>query len=212
MMAEMKRPQRNYNLIFAFFSAVIGMWLFAGMLSGQIFFWLPQGNLGLLRYATEAQIMNVQLLEEVTAVDFSEPGNYRIISNNPRIHASNLSLRSAATNEEVSKTVLDRTFYEPYDDDLLKGVPLIDFQIKEPGRYEIMVSNLAVNIVKPIITVFPEYTSQNRLRLLGTGAVFLTIFLVVLGVFWFRSKQLDVPKEQRSQKRDKWTAFMDENE
>ncbi len=211
-MAEIKRPQRNYNLLFAFFSAIIGMWLFAGMLSGQIFFWLPQGNLGLLRYATEAQIMNVQLLDEVTAVNFSEPGNYRIISDNPRIYARNLSVRSATTNEEVGITVIDRTYYEPYDDELLEGTPLIDFQIEEPGSYEIVVSNLAVGIIKPIITVFPEYTSQNRLRVAGTATVFLTIFLVVLVVFWFRSRQLVVPKEQKTQKRDKWTAFMDENE
>jgi hypothetical protein len=60
--------------------------------------------------------------------------------------------------------------------------------------------------------VFPEYTSQNRLRVAGTAAVFLTIFLGVMGVLWFRSHQLDVPKEQKTQKRDKWSKFMDDNE
>jgi len=32
-----------------------------------------------------------------------------------------------------------------------------------------------------------------------------------MGMFWFRSRRLDVPKEEKMQKRDKWTEFIDEN-
>ena len=206
-MAEMKRPQRNYNVLFAFLCAIVGMLLFAGTLSGQIYAWLPQGNFGLLRVPSEAQILNVRLTDEITQVNFPEPGNYRIISNNPRVYASQLNLRSKSTNELLPLSVIDRTFYEPYDTELLQGIPLVDVEIEEPGNYEVVVSNLNVESVQPVITLFPHYTKQNRLRLAGGGLV----LLLAVGFFWYRSSRPLVPKEQKVEKRDKWRDFMDEN-
>lgn len=204
-------PQRNYNLLFAFFSAVIGMVLFGGMISGQLFFWLdrlPQGDIGLFRSPTEAQILNVQLVEEVTAVTLLEAGDYRIISNNPGLRAGNLSVRSTTTNKEVPSTVIDRTRYEPYDTELLQGAQLIDVQIEEGGSYQIVVSKIDASLVKPIITIFPDYTEQNRLRIIGSSLV----LLLVAGFFWYRSNRPLVPKEQKVQKRERWSEFMEENE
>ena len=206
-MTEMKRPQRNYHVFFALLCAVIIIWLFIVTVNGQIFLWLPQGNLGVLRSATEAQIMNVRLQAEVTNINFSEPGTYRIISNSSRVYATHLSLRSNTTQEEIPLTVIDRTRYEPYDTELLQGIPLIDVEIEEPGRYQIVVSNLNVTNIQPIITLFPDYTKQNRLRLAGSGLV----LLLVIGFFWYRSTRSLVPKEQKVEKRDKWRDFMDEN-
>ena len=208
-MAEMKRPQRNYNVVFAFLSALFGIIVFVGFIMGRLDSWLPQGDLGLLRSATEEQILNVQLLDEVTQVNFSESGNYRIISNNPRVRAEHLSLRSATTNEDVSIIVIDRSKYAPYNDELLTGVPLIDFQIDESGSYKIIASIVNIENAKPMITIFPDYKSHNRLRIFGAGALLMVIFF---GIFWYRSNQLAIPKEVKTEKRGKWDAFMDESE
>lgn len=207
----MKPPSRNYNVLFAIFTLIIGAIIFAGTISGQTYRWLsslPQGNLGLFLRLTEEQIQTIRLQNEITEIILAEPGNYRIISASPEIHARNLAIFTTATNEEIPVTILNQTTLAPYDANLLKGRALLDLHIEKAGSYQIAVNRLNLAEVQPVITIFPEYKTQNKQRLIGTGVL---LIIILTGVWVKKYRPTIVEKAVKEEKRDKWDEFMDGN-
>ncbi len=208
----MKPPARNYNVLFAIFTLIIGAIIFAATISGQTSLWLaslPQTNLGLFLRPTEEQILTIHLQNEVTDITLDKPGNYRIISESPEIRARNLAVNTADTHEEIPVTILNQTALAPYNTNLLKGRALLDLHIEEAGSYQIRVNYLDLAKVQPVITLFPEYQTQNKQRLIGAGV----LLIIILTVVWVKKyRPTIVEKAVKEEKRDKWGAFMDENQ
>lgn len=203
----MKGSDRRYNLVFAIIIGAFGTYLYGMTVSGQVPFLLealPGGNLGLFRQATEEQIIAVPLGQTATDVDIVETGTYRIISVDADLFASNLTIYLKATGQKVPVTVADLTTYAPYETELLQGRVLLDFQVSEVGTYQIEINGFDLNEREPIITLFPEYTAQNRQRILIGGG----ILLVALVGVWYWFGRSSVPKARREEKRGKWDDFV----
>lgn len=203
----MEKSPRNYHLAFALGIGLVGAWLFATVLSGQAFVFLeqiPAGNVGLFLQPTEANILNLELTEDVTEQRFSEAGTYRVITTDNALRARNLTLHARNSGEEIPLAVVSLTKYEPYDTELLQGQVLFSFTIENPGDYEWHVHFLDLSINTPTMTVFPDYTAQNRQRILMIAVALM--ILTVLGLVWYFKPALS--KAQRREKRQKWDDFV----
>lgn len=206
----MERPKRNYNVGFAILIGAIGAYFFGMMFSGQLqvfFVGLPQGDLGIFRQTSAEQIITLPLQQETTDIFLDEAGTYRIITHHSGLRARNLVIHQQAGREEVPITVLNITKLAPYDTDLLQGQAIIEFSIDEPGEVQIEVKHLNLNKITPRITVFPDYTNQNRIILFGSTLIF---FIISGSIIWYKHYRPLISKAERSQKRNKWNEFMDE--
>jgi hypothetical protein len=207
----MKPQPRNYNLLFAAFISVIGILLFGFTISGQLFYLnlLPEGDLGMLQKATASEIIHLDLTQNIIEISLPQAGDYRVISSDKRLYAAHLTVHSKTTAEEIPRIIADRTKYAPYETELLQGDILFNFNVDDPGTYELHIHNLNLNQINPTITIFPDYTAQNRQRILFTTTP-LFVLLIVTAV-WFGRTRPALSKKQRQAKQNKWDEFTKED-
>lgn len=210
----MKKPQfRKYNLIYALITGVIGTILFGLTISGQAdvylqyLEYLPNIDLGLLQKTTADEIINAEITQNITNISLPQAGDYRVISPSRGLYATNLSVHSKATAEEIPLIIADQRKSAPFDTDLLQGRLLFEFQADAPGIYELHVQNINLGEDTLTITIVPTYKAQNRKRIL-IGATLLVALLIGAWVIPLRPT---LSKKKRQKKQSKWDAFIEED-
>lgn len=195
-------PARNYRLLTVLIITIVAGILYLNFTSMFSFlFWLPVGDIGFLRQPTAQQIIQLDVRSQEQMITFEESGTYRIFSPRRTLTYRNLIIEAVVDGQIITLTQLTN-YYEAYNTELIKGTPLFDIQIDQPGIYKIYTVDSTINSHSLLIA--PDYSAQNKIRTTLVLAIPVLGFLLYL---YITSRPV-APKAKRQEKRNKFDELL----
>jgi hypothetical protein len=161
---------------------------------GAAFLFIPD-RLGIIEQVKASEIITLTLNSNTSTINFPHAGKYSIYTNDYDLLVisddlalkkgpSWIVIRSAGSGEVVPVTFVERGL-RLYDTPFAKGRPVINFEIKYPGEY-----NLTHTSRKVDIYFVPDYTTEREGEILIIYIIQLAVIAYILSAVVSRWKRV----------------------
>lgn len=178
---------------------------------GSLFLYIPH-KLGLIKAIAPQDVYTVPLSSSPLPLKIAKSGRYAMYTDNTDFLLHNqvatepwLAITSQTTSQQITISFVQRGI-RLYDTPLVKGRPVLTFQIDTPGNYEIWGPVLS----RPaIISIVPDYTTGQELTLtfVYLAQISLVIVPIIIVYYWRYQARSAVRRAEQEQKRKQSDAF-----
>jgi hypothetical protein len=202
-MEETRRPPRvlgcSLGTILGTVIAVVIVFLIFTGTGLYLLIALPR-SLGLLETVTAEDVFHPSVPGE-SSIELSREGTYTILTQRPIGTYYNIQIESLATGEGVELHPLQMNV--EYETEIIRGRPIFEFRIEEPGRYQMTAENSGT--ASEMLLIVPDVGVRNQAVLaLFYGLPFLFILLLGWGVLRWQER---TRRSEAHQKEDKWAEW-----